>query len=320
MIYFVFMMGGAFGYRVPPRGWQPAGLDAAGATRRMITTRNVHLDDAHKTPQFWLIWWVLCLNVTAGIGVLGMASPMLQEMFGGTLIGQPRRFGAARPGRRRADRGDRGRLRRPALPVQHRRAFLLGVASDKIGRKATYCTFFVLGIGALRRLALGRRRSAAWRCSSPSSASSCRCMAAASRRCRPTSPTCSARSIVGAIHGRLLTAWSTAGMIGPIRSPRSREMQIAAGVPREAALRTDLYILAGFLVVGFIGNLLVRPVAARWFMRETSRSRPSGRGARTGGRLGIGRGGFSPAALLAWAVGRDPARSGASGSRSARPS
>ena len=55
----------------------------------MISKNNVHLKDAHKTPQFWLIWWVLCLNVSAGIGVIGMASPMLQEIFAGTLIGQP---------------------------------------------------------------------------------------------------------------------------------------------------------------------------------------------------------------------------------------
>src|SRR4029077_17472096 len=88
-IYFVFMMGGAFLYRVPPAIWRPEGWTPPAAAKAMITSGNVHLKDAHKTPQFWLIWMVLCLNVSAGIGVLGMASPMLQEIFGGRLIGAP---------------------------------------------------------------------------------------------------------------------------------------------------------------------------------------------------------------------------------------
>jgi MFS family permease len=87
--YFVYMMAGAFGYRLPPDGWRPAGWTPPAAVGRMITHAPVHLKDAHKTPQFWLIWAVLCLNVSAGIGVIGMASPMLQEVFGGSLIGKP---------------------------------------------------------------------------------------------------------------------------------------------------------------------------------------------------------------------------------------
>src|ERR1700736_4833960 len=89
VIYFVFMMIGAFAYRVSPVGWQPEGWTAPAKANAMISTNNVHLNDAHKTPQFWLIWWVLCLNVSAGIGVIGMASPMLQEIFAGKLIGLP---------------------------------------------------------------------------------------------------------------------------------------------------------------------------------------------------------------------------------------
>ena len=83
------MMVGAFRYRLPPVGWQPDGYVPPSETKSMITKHEVHLDNAHKTPQFWLIWGVLCLNVSAGIGVIGMASPMLQEIFGGKLIGHP---------------------------------------------------------------------------------------------------------------------------------------------------------------------------------------------------------------------------------------
>src|SRR5450756_3249624 len=85
VIYFVFMMIGAFAYRVSPAGWQPDGWIPPTKANAMISTNNVHLKDAHKTPQFWLIWWVLCLNVTAGIGVLGQASAMSQEMFPGHI-------------------------------------------------------------------------------------------------------------------------------------------------------------------------------------------------------------------------------------------
>src|ERR1700676_1486656 len=88
-IYFVFMLVGAFGYRLPPAGWRPDGWTPPNSANAMITQRHVDLKDAHKTPQFWLIWGVLCLNVSAGIGVIGMASAMVQEIFGGTLIGHP---------------------------------------------------------------------------------------------------------------------------------------------------------------------------------------------------------------------------------------
>jgi Major Facilitator Superfamily len=87
--YFVYMVAGAFSHRVPPDHWSPDGWSPSSVQKAMITTENVHLKDAHKTPQFWLIWAVLCLNVSAGIGIIGAASPMLQETFGGTLFHDP---------------------------------------------------------------------------------------------------------------------------------------------------------------------------------------------------------------------------------------
>ncbi len=89
VIYFVFMMAGALTYRIPPSGWKPAGwtMPAAQASNAMITQGHVHVSKVWGIPQFWLVWIVLCMNVSAGIGVIGMASPMLQEMFGGSLIG-----------------------------------------------------------------------------------------------------------------------------------------------------------------------------------------------------------------------------------------
>ena len=88
LVYFVFMMGGALGYRVPPTGWKPEGWTppAAQTSNAMITQGHVHVTKVWGIPQFWLVWVVLCMNVSAGIGVIGMASPMLQEVFGGSLM------------------------------------------------------------------------------------------------------------------------------------------------------------------------------------------------------------------------------------------
>ncbi|OYY85706.1 MAG: MFS transporter, partial [Rhizobiales bacterium 35-66-30] len=146
-IYFVFMMAGAFGYRIPPAGWRPEGWTPPATKSSMITHRNVHLRDAHKTPQFWLIWAVLCLNVSAGIGVIGMASPMLQEIFGGRLLGHPELSFTQLDGGQKAAiaaiaAGFAGLL--SLFNIGGR--FFWASMSDKIGRKNTYYTFFILGI------------------------------------------------------------------------------------------------------------------------------------------------------------------------------
>ncbi|MGY4446928.1 MFS family permease [Bradyrhizobium sp. i1.3.1] len=147
VIYFVFMMIGAFRYRLPPPGWQPEGWTPPSKANAMISKSNVHLNDAHKTPQFWLIWWVLCLNVSAGIGVIGMASPMLQEIFAGKLIGLPD------VGFNALDAGQKAQIAAIAAGFAGLLSlfniggrFFWASLSDKIGRKNTYYTFFILGI------------------------------------------------------------------------------------------------------------------------------------------------------------------------------
>ena len=195
VIYFVFMMIGAFRYRIPPAGWRPEGWTPPAKANAMISQNHVHLNDAHKTPQFWLIWWVLCLNVSAGIGVIGMASPMLQEIFAGKLIGLPDvGFNQLDADAEGDDCRHRGRLRRTALAVQHRRPVLLGVA---VGQDRPQEHLLYVLHSRHRALRARRRRLRRWArscCSCSASASSCRCMAAASPPCRPISPTCSARS------------------------------------------------------------------------------------------------------------------------------
>ncbi len=298
-VYSVFMLAGTFGYRVPPANWAPEGWTAPVAKRGMITHRNVDLKDAHKTPQFWLIWTCLCLNVSAGIGVLGLASPMLQEIFGGSLLGQPGvGFGALDPGQKAAiatiAAGFVGLL--SLFNIGGR--FFWASFSDKIGRKLTYATFFALGI-ALYALA-------PWAAHHGQQALFVAMICVALSMYGGGFATVPAyladmfgTRFVGAIHGRLLTAWSTAGVIGPIVITQIREAQIAAGVPRDQVYDRTLLILAGFLAVGFVANLLIRPVSERWYMKDDIMGQQAA--AAAGGSFGIGLGGLTAASAVAWA-------------------
>ena len=302
-IYGVFMLAGAFGYRVPPANWQPEGWVAPATASRLISRRDVHLRDAHKTPQFWLIWAVLCLNVSAGIGVLGLASPMLQEIFGGALIGKAGTgFAGLDAGQKQAvgtiAAGFVGLL--SLFNIGGR--FVWASFSDKIGRKLTYATFFALGI-ALYGLS-------PWAAHNGSQGLFVLMMCIILSMYGGGFATVPAyladmfgTRFVGAIHGRLLTAWSTAGIIGPILITQVREAQKAAGVPPDLVYDRTLYMLAGLLALGFVANLLIRPVADRWHMPSDDASSAEGQmtTAVSGGAQGIGRGGLTPAALLAWA-------------------
>ena len=145
-LYIVIMSAGAFGFRVPPSDWKPSGwAPKEGGGKSMITDHEVHLNKAWKTPQFWLVWGVLCLNVTAGIGVLSMASPMLQDVFGARLIGvdAATTLSAAQKAAVVAAAG--GLVGLISLFNSVGRLFWAAL-SDHIGRKATYYTFFILGI------------------------------------------------------------------------------------------------------------------------------------------------------------------------------
>jgi MFS family permease len=268
-IYFVFMMAGALGYRVPTDNWKPAGWKPPeGSTKNnMITDRHVHLDVAWKTPQFWLVWGVLCLNVTAGIGIIGMASPLLQEVFAGKLIGVDLAFNelnAAQKGQIAAiAAGFTGLL--SLFNIGGR--FFWASLSDRLGRKLTYSIFFLLGCGLYAAI--------------PSLAAAGSLALFVAFFCVilsmygggfATVPAYLAdmfgTKMVGAIHGRLLTAWSTAGVLGPVLVNYIREYQLDHGVARADAYTITMYILAGLLVFGFICNWLVKSVAERHYMTE----------------------------------------------------
>jgi len=306
-IYFVFMMIGAFGYRLPPAGWRPDDWTPPDTSKAMITQHHVHLKDAHKTKQFWLIWAVLCLNVSAGIGVIGMASPMLQEIFGGTLIGHPELgFTQLAPDQRTIIAGiAAGFAGLLSLFNIGGRVFWSSL-SDYIGRKNTYYTFFLLGI-AMYALA-------PWAAHSGNKALFVAFFCVILSMYGGGFATVPAyladifgTQFVGAIHGRLLTAWSTAGIVGPVVVNYIREFEITAGVPRDHVYDVTMYVLAGMLVVGFVCNYLVKPLADHWFMKPEEVAALQAASAKSDaaiqhGSFGIGKGGIDAKALLFWAV------------------
>ncbi|WP_298261939.1 OFA family MFS transporter [Bradyrhizobium sp.] len=303
VIYFVFMMIGAFAYRVTPAGWQPDGWTPPSENKSMISSHNVHLDNAHKTPQFWLIWWVLCLNVSAGIGVIGMASPMLQEIFAGKLIGLPDlKFNALSIEQKAMIAGIAAGFAGLLSLFNIGGRFCWASVSDYIGRKNTYYTFFILGIvlyaleptfantGSKALFVLGF----------------CIILSMYGGGFS-TVPAYLAdmfgTQFVGAIHGRILTAWSAAGIIGPVVVNYIREFQLAAGVPRDRLYDTTMYILCAMLIAGMICNYLVKPVDPKWHMSADEVAKlQAGKNATAAptGSYGIGKGGLDVQAALFW--------------------
>ena len=271
VIYFVFMLWGALSYRVPPSGWVPANwTPPATQNNAMISTKHVHLKNAHKTPQFWLLWLVLCMNVSAGIGIIGSASPMLQETFGGALIGQPDLSFA--------DIKKDESLTKAAAAVGAGFVGLISLfnifgrfawatSSDKLGRKRTYYIFFVLGalmyctatyVAGFKSLALFVGAFCV--------------IASMYGGGFATIPAYLAdmfgTQFVGAIHGRLLTAWSTAGILGPVVVNYMHDTRLEAKVPFDQIYAPIFLVLAGLLVVGFIANFLVKPVDEKYYMTD----------------------------------------------------
>lgn len=250
LIYMFFMLVGATIVRVPAEGWAPEGYVAPAESKKMVTTAHVHVDEALKTPQFYLLWGVLCLNVTAGIGVLGQASAMSQEMFPGKITAL-------------AAAGFVGLLSLFNMIGR----FFWASTSDYIGRRNTYMIFFALGMALYAAVPwTGETGSiilfVAFYCVIMTMYGGGFATIPAYLR------DVFGVRYVGAIHGRLLTAWSTAGVLGPVLVNYIREYQINNGVPKADAYSVTMYIMAGLLLVGFLLNWLMHPVDKKHHMTE----------------------------------------------------
>jgi MFS family permease len=249
LIYFLVMMIGVWIVRIPPEGWMQRETVIADSKTDSV---NLTVDEAVRTPQFWLVFLVLMLNVTAGIGVLGQASVMIQEMFGELRVGEA------------------------AITVAGAAAFvgllslfnMLGrffwsTTSDFIGRRSTYNIFFILGAVLYISIpTLGRLQHAGWFMATF-------CLIISMYGGGFATIPAYLRDLfgtkqVGAIHGRLLMAWSLAAVFGPSLINYLREYQIeTVGLPASEAYSFTMYIMASLLIVGLVCNLLIRPVGKK---------------------------------------------------------
>src|SRR6202167_5497146 len=249
-VYFVFMMVGAFIVRLPPPGWVPEGYVAPTESSGLITRNDVYVYDALKTPQFWCIWIILCVNVTAGIGVIGQASAMSQEMFPGKITGV-------------AAAGFVGLM---SLFNMGGRFFWASI-SDYIGRKNTYFVFMVLGflmyltvpysgsIGSVVGFVLAFLVIISMYGGG---------FATVPAYLKDMFGT----RYVGAIHGLLITAWSMAGIFGPVLVNYIRQYNLDHGVPKAEAYNVTMYIMAGLFIIGFIANAMIKAVNERYHMKS----------------------------------------------------
>jgi MFS family permease len=312
-VYFLVMLVAAFSYRIPAPGWKPSGWippDSADPSRRLISAHDVSVDRALLTPQFYLLWIVLCFNVTAGIGVLSVAKTMMTEIFGTTL-----------PTIVDANFAATFVLMISVFNMLGR--FFWASASDYLGRKTTYTVFFVAGIALYLAIPLTAYQVSAspgvvWLVVFYAVTMLIFTMYGGGFATIPAylADLFGAR-YVGGIHGRLLTAWSVAGALGPLAITWFREQSIRASIdglvqkiepeefraafgapveelealvasktvtisrlmelapqgtvdPSSTLYNTTMYVMAALLAVALLANLLIRPVHARHYEPESA--------------------------------------------------
>ena len=251
-IYLVSMMLGAFTIRVPAEDWAPEGYSppSESETHGMRTTADVTAANAIRTPQFWLLWVVLFANVTAGIGFLEQASPMIQDFFDGTSAA--------------AAAGFVGLLSLANMSGR----FIWSSTSDVVGRKPIYIAY--LGLGAMLYLTLVLFGTSSVALFVIATVVILSFYGGGFATVPAYLKDLFGTLQVGAIHGRLLTAWSAAGVAGPLTVNAVADYQDAAGASGADLYTYSLTIMVGVLVVGFVANLLIRPVDARFHERRAA--------------------------------------------------
>lgn len=251
-LYSISMLFGALIVRVPAADWKPAGWEPKEHVNPLVTNANVAVDVAWKTPQFWLLWVVLCMNVSAGIGVLGRAADMSMDMFGVSAA-----IGAGFAG---------------LLSIFNMGGrFVWSSISDFTGRKAVYCIYFVLG-GALYAILPWTQQTQSKTIFVIATTIIISMYGAGFATIPAYLRDMFGTYQVGAIHGRLITAWSMAAVIGPSLINGLYDRRVAGGVPKAEAYNNTFYLMIGLLLIGLIANLLVQPVNPKYHVKEDTRT------------------------------------------------
>lgn len=243
IVYLVLMSFGATLIRIPPAGWAPEGFVPRATPQKLTTDAQVSAASAIKTPQFYLLWILLFCNITAGIGILEQASPMIQAYFSNITPASAAGFVGVLSIANMAGR------------------FIWSSSSDRIGRKPIY--FIYLGLGSLLFLVLAQLGHTAVALFVAIAVIAISFYGGGFATIPAYLKDLFGTFEVGAIHGRVLTAWSAAGVAGPLIVNLITDHQHEAGVTGAAAYAPSLMIMAGLLAVGFIANLLIRPVAEK---------------------------------------------------------
>ncbi len=270
VIYFLFMMFGVFTVRVPAPDWMPAGYVPSTVQRTLVTNANVTADDAPKTRQFWLLWIILCFNVTAGIGILEQASPMIQEML---LVPNATRG---------IDPHDTVAIAKATAPLAAVAGGFVGLLSlfnmlgrffwssmsDYTGRKNIYFVYLLLGPVLYFLIPIAGRMG-----STPLFVGLCALILTMYGGGFATIPAY-LRDLfgtvqVGAIHGRLITSWSVAGVLGPTLVNSIRHYQLTHGAVGVEVYAPTMYLMCGLLLVAAFCNYLVGPVDSKYHVVET---------------------------------------------------
>jgi MFS family permease len=276
IIYFLFMMFGVFFVRIPPPGWVPAGWTPPTQRQALVTTAHVSADEAPKTQQFWLLWVILCFNVTAGIGILEQASPMIQEMF---LA--PRALHGIAP----TDTNAIAQLKAPLAAVAAGFVGLLSLfnmigrfvwssLSDYTGRKAIYFVYLLLGPVLYFLIPVAGRAD-----NMVLFVALCAVILSMYGAGFATIPAylrdLFGTAQVGAIHGRLITSWSVAGVLGPTLVNHIAIYQRAHHAAPVDVYAPTMYLMCGLLLIAAFCNFLVRPVDSKHHIADTGYA-PSG--------------------------------------------
>lgn len=257
-IYAVSMIFAATIVRVPHHDWKPEGWTPGAAKKKnaMVATGHVAVDNAWKTPQFWMLWLVLCMNVSAGIGILARASDIIQDMFNLSTV-----EGAAKAAAIGA--GFAGLL--SIFNCGGR--FVWSSVSDLTGRKVIYCIYFILG--AILYCSVPYAQTSGNKTLFVVLAMGIISMYGGGFATIPAYlKDMFGTHHVGAIHGRLITAWSIAAVIGPVLVTKLFEANLNSGVPKAEAYNNIMYVMAGLLMVGLVANLLVKPVDSKHHLTE----------------------------------------------------
>ena len=251
-LYTVSMLFGALMIRVPAQGWHPEGWEPKEHVKPMVTNASVSVDVAWKTPQFWLLWVVLCMNVSAGIGVLGRAADMCMDMFGVSAA-----IGAGFAG---------------LLSIFNMGGrFVWSSISDFTGRKAVYCIYFILG-GILYAVLPWTQQTQSKTLFVAATAIIISMYGAGFATIPAYLRDMFGTYQVGAIHGRLITAWSMAAVLGPSLINGLYDRRVAAGVPKAEAYNNTFYLMVGLLLIGLAANLLVRPVDPKHHVKDADKN------------------------------------------------